>query len=113
MGTRYKAVLEAPEGDIDVYLLINHYDDTHEPAEIFVTVSKQGSTLQGMMDGWATMASIALQYGVPVQMIVDKFKGQSFPPYGNYTHPEVGTCTSLLDLIARLLEFDRTAQIRR
>lgn len=112
-GTRYRIVLESQEGDIDVYILINKFDDTGEAGEIFVNVSKQGSSLQGMLDGWAIMASLALQYGTPLEKIIEKFKGQSFPPAGTTTSPDVKECSSLLDLIARILEFDAAAQKRR
>lgn len=108
-GTRYRIVLESAEGDIDVYILINKFDDSGEPGEIFVNVSKQGSALQGMLDGWAIMASLALQYGVPLAKIIEKFKGQSFPPSGKTSHLEIKECSSLLDLIARILEFDASA----
>lgn len=111
-GTRYSILVESAEGDIPVYILINRYEDTGDAGEIFANVSKQGSTLQGMLDGWCIMASFALQYGVPLEKIVEKFKGQAFPPSGKTNHPDVKECLSLLDLIARILEFDAATQKR-
>lgn len=111
-GTRYHVVIYSEEGDLDVYILVNHYEDTREPAEIFVNVSKQGSSLQGMLDGWAIMASMALQYGVPLQNIIDKFAGQAFPPYGPTSFPGIQSCTSLLDLVVRVLDADAAAKKR-
>lgn len=113
VGRRYVATIEVEGGDIDVYVLINRYEDTGAIGEIFVNVSKQGSVLQGTLDGWAIMASMALQYGVPVEVIINKFKGQGFPPSGRVTRcAGVDECSSLLDLVVRILEIDATAQVR-
>lgn len=105
-GRRVKIEVYTNEGDVDLYLLMNFYEDTGSLGEIFVNVSKQGSTLQGMLDGWAIMVSVALQHGVPLYNIIDKFAGQSFPPAGPTSYKEVPSCTSLLDLIVRVLQVE-------
>src|SRR5690606_36829501 len=55
------------------YLHVGLYPDTHLPGEIFITMAKQGSTIGGLMDAFATAVSIGLQYGVPLETLVEKF----------------------------------------
>ena len=98
-------------GDIDLYVHMNKNADG-EVAEIFANIGLQGSTLQGMLDGWCILASIALQYGVPMQTIVDKFTGQQFPPAGSAISSGVTkTCKSLLDLLAQLLDRESSGAV--
>ena len=63
------------------YITVGMYEDG-TPGEIFVTMSKQGSTISGLMDSFATAISFALQYGVPLQFLVDKFSHMRFEPSG-------------------------------
>jgi len=86
------------------YLITGLYEDG-TPGETFVTMSKEGSTIGGLIGSWATLFSISLQYGVPLQDLVNKFKNQKFPPYGLvFGHPEIKTATSPVDYIAHYLE---------
>ena len=80
------------------YLTVGLYDDG-QPGEIFLRMAKEGSTVSGLMDTIATMTSIALQYGVPLKALVDKFSHTRFEPVGLHQQPrdpdrEVGRSTT-------------------
>ena len=98
-GITHKFTINTHEG----YLTVGLYDD-NAPGELFVRMSKEGSTLGGLMDAWATMVSIALQYGVPLPVITAKFKDTQFDPRGFTGNPEIKTVSSVLDYISRWLE---------
>ena len=87
----------------DGYLTVGLYEDGR-PGEIFVNVAKEGSTASGFMDAWATMVSVALQYGVPLSVIIGKSKGHRFEPSGFTTNKDIPTCTSLVDYIVTWLD---------
>ena len=91
-------------GDQEGYLTVGMYDDGR-PGEVFVKASKQGSTVNGLMDTIALLTSIALQYGVPLESISSKLKGTRFEPSGMTHNPELPTATSLVDYIFRYLEY--------
>jgi ribonucleoside-diphosphate reductase alpha chain len=74
------------------------------PGEIFVTISKEGSTIRGLMDSVAMLMSYSLQYGVSLRTLVDKFKGVHFEPAGLTSTPEIPSASSLVDYIFRWLE---------
>jgi len=71
--------------------------------EVFV-VARQGSTIGGFVDSLATVLSIALQYGIPLSVFAEKFRGVTFQPNGHSTHPDIGHATSLIDYLFRWLE---------
>jgi ribonucleoside-diphosphate reductase alpha chain len=73
------------------------------PGEIFIKMSKEGSTLSGVMDGLALTLSIGLQYGVPLKVLVDKLVNTRFEPSGITSNPNIRFATSVLDYIARWL----------
>jgi ribonucleoside-diphosphate reductase alpha chain len=85
------------------YLTVGVYDDGL-PGEIFITMSKEGSTVSGLMDSFATAVSLALQYGVPLQVLCNKFSHMRFEPSGWSVNPKIGYAKSLMDYIARWLE---------
>jgi ribonucleotide reductase alpha subunit len=90
-------------GGMDVYLHIGLFDDG-QPAELFVTVGKEGGTLRGLLDSLSTMVSIMLQYGVPLETIVDKLLHTNFEPAGPVQgDPRIKLSSSVLDYIARHL----------
>ncbi len=70
------------------YITVGMYEDG-TPGEIFVSMSKQGSTISGLMDSFATAISYALQYGVPLQFLVDKFAHMRFEPSGFTKNPQI------------------------
>ena len=71
---------------------------------MFVTISKEGSTIRGLMDSVAVLTSLALQYGVPLEDLARKFEGTRFEPYGFTNNPDLRQATSLVDYIFRWLE---------
>ncbi|GIW59085.1 MAG: vitamin B12-dependent ribonucleotide reductase [Patescibacteria group bacterium] len=101
--TRDAIIHKFTVGNIDGYLMVGKYE-TGAPGELFVVVSKEGSTIGGLMDCFATAISIGLQYGVPLQVFVEKFKYSKFEPMGFTDDPEIKTATSLVDYIFRWLE---------
>jgi len=82
------------------YLTVGMYDD-HTPGELFITMSKEGSTIGGLMDSLGTAISVALQYGVPVESLVTKFAHQRFEPMGMTTNRDIPFAKSLVDYIFR------------
>jgi ribonucleoside-diphosphate reductase alpha chain len=91
-------------GDQEGYITVGLYEDG-SPGEVFIKVSKQGSTVSGLMDTIALLTSISLQYGVPLDVLSSKLKGSRFEPSGMTDHPELRTATSLVDYIFRFLEY--------
>jgi ribonucleoside-diphosphate reductase alpha chain len=84
------------------YITVGMYEDG-TPGEIFLTMSKEGSTISGLMDSFATAISLALQYGVPLQTLVDKFSHSRFEPSGVTNNPDVRFAKSIMDYIFRWL----------
>jgi len=84
------------------YITVGMYPDG-TPGEIFITMSKEGSTLSGLMDAFATAISLALQYGVPLKVLVDKFSHMRFEPSGFTNNPEIPIAKSIIDYIFRWL----------
>jgi ribonucleoside-diphosphate reductase alpha chain len=89
-------------GGHDGYLTIGEYDDG-APGEIFVVMAKEGSTVSGLMDSVATLTSIALQYGVPADVLVNKFSHTRFEPSGMTTHADIRFAKSPVDYIFRYM----------
>jgi ribonucleoside-diphosphate reductase alpha chain len=85
------------------YLTVGVYEDGL-PGEIFITMSKQGSTISGLMDSFATAVSLALQYGVPLEVLCGKFTHVRFEPSGWSGTPKIGYAKSIVDYIFRWLE---------
>lgn len=85
------------------YLHIGLYPDTQMPGEIFITMAKQGSTISGLMDAFATAISIALQYGVPLEDLCNKFSHMRFEPSGFTNNRQIPIAKSMMDYIFRYL----------
>ena len=79
------------------------YDDGR-PGEVFIRISKEGSTISGMLDTVATLISIALQNGVPLQSLVDKFTGMKFEPKGFTENEDIPVADSIIDYIFKWLD---------
>jgi len=88
--------------DCKGFVTVGEYEDGR-PGEIFVRVSKQGSTLAGIMDAFAISLSHGLQYGVPLRAFVEAFTGMRFEPAGMTDDPELRIATSLIDYLFRRL----------
>ena len=84
------------------YLTVGMYADG-TPGEIFIVMAKEGSTLSGVMDCFATSCSLALQYGVPLLVLVDKFTHARFEPSGFTNNPQVPYAKSIMDYIFRYM----------
>ncbi len=84
------------------YITVGLYEDG-TPGEIFLTMAKEGSTISGLMDAFATAISLTLQYGVPLEALVEKFSHMRFEPAGYTKNPEIPIAKSLIDYIFRWL----------
>ncbi len=91
--------------DCEGYFTVGEYDDGR-PGEVFISVSKQGSTLSGIMDAFAVSISLGLQHGVPLSTYVKKYTNSRFEPSGMTEDPELRIATSLMDYIFRRIAVD-------
>ncbi len=90
-------------GGHEGYLNVGFYPDTMKPGETFITVAKEGSTFSGLLDTIATLISVALQSGVPLKVLVRKFKDMRFDPSGFTENPDIPTAKSIVDYVFRYL----------
>jgi len=100
--TRASRTFEFRVADCKGFVTVGQYEDGR-PGEIFVKVSKQGSTLAGIMDAFAIAISHGLQYGVPLRSYVEAFTGMRFEPAGMTDDPEIRIANSLMDYLFRRL----------
>ncbi|PID31191.1 ribonucleoside-diphosphate reductase, adenosylcobalamin-dependent [Candidatus Saccharibacteria bacterium] len=91
--------------DLEGFFTVGEYADG-APGELFISVSRQGSTLAGLMDSFAISVSHGLQYGVPLKSYVKTLRGTSFAPFGITDDPDIRTATSVTDYIVRRLALD-------
>jgi ribonucleoside-diphosphate reductase alpha chain len=89
-------------GGHEGYITVGMYDDG-VPGEIFITMAKEGSTISGLMDAFATAVSFNLQYGVPLKFLVDKFAHLRFEPSGWTGNQQIPYAKSIMDYIFRWL----------
>ena len=87
-------------GNHDGYIIVGLYEDG-TPGELFLNMSKEGSTLSGLMDCFAITFSLAIQYGVPLKALVDKLSYTHFEPSGMTGHPELRIAHSVIDYVVR------------
>jgi ribonucleoside-diphosphate reductase alpha chain len=97
-GMTHKFNVAGHEG----YVTVGLYEDG-QPGELFITMSKEGSTIGGLMDSLGTATSVALQYGVPISSLVTKFSHQRFEPAGMTENRDIPFAKSLVDYIFRWL----------
>ena len=100
--TRVSRTFEFRVADCKGFVTVGEYEDGR-PGEIFVRVSKQGSTLAGIMDAFAISISHGLQYGVPLRSFIEAFTGMRFEPAGMTDDPDIRFATSLMDYLFRRL----------
>jgi ribonucleoside-diphosphate reductase alpha chain len=84
------------------YITVGLYPDGR-PGELFITMAKEGSTIGGLMDCFGTAVSMSLQYGVPLEVYVNKFSHTRFEPWGYTKNPDIKIAKSLVDYIFRWL----------
>ncbi|TAL19239.1 vitamin B12-dependent ribonucleotide reductase [Patescibacteria group bacterium] len=89
-------------GSHEGYITVGLYDDG-APGELFIVMSKEGSSLSGLMDSFATSVSVGLQYGVPLRVLVNKFVHTRFEPSGYTQNPSIKIAKSIVDYIFRWL----------
>ena len=109
MAVRYKLPEERHSfthkfsiGGHEGYITVGMYDNG-SPGEIFVRMAKEGSVIAGLMDSFATAISLALQHGVPLPVLIEKFKGTRFEPSGFTGNQEIPLATSIMDYLFRWL----------
>jgi ribonucleoside-diphosphate reductase alpha chain len=90
-------------GGQEGYVTVGLYEDGL-PGELFIRMAKEGSTVSGLMDSFATAVSLALQYGVPLRVLCDKFSHTRFEPSGWSGNPKIGYAKSMMDYLFRWLE---------
>jgi ribonucleoside-diphosphate reductase alpha chain len=100
--SRASRTFEFRVADCKGFVTVGEYEDGR-PGEIFVRVSKQGSTLAGIMDAFAISVSHGLQYGVPLRSFVEAFTGMRFEPAGMTDDPDIRIANSLMDYLFRKL----------
>jgi len=85
------------------YLTIGLFENG-QPGEIFIKMSKAGSTLGGLVQAYCRAFSLALQFGLSVHEAVSRFKGMRFEPMGHTSNPEIPEALSIVDYVARYIE---------
>jgi ribonucleoside-diphosphate reductase alpha chain len=103
--TRRGRTFEFRVADCKGFATIGEYDDG-QPGEIFLTVSKQGSTMAGVMDAFAKSVSYGLQYGVPLRAFVEAFTNMRFEPAGMTDDPDIRFASSIMDYLFRRLAIE-------
>ncbi len=98
MSITHKFEIAGHEG----YITVGLFEDG-QPGELFIQMSKEGSTIGGLMDTVATLTSMALQYGVPLESLVKKFAYQRFEPSGFTKNPDIRNASSITDYVFRWL----------
>lgn len=95
-------------GSHEGYFTVGFYPDSGKIAEIFINISKEGSTISGLLDALATAVSIALQSGVPIEVFVEKYSYTKFEPsgYTNSEHEKLKYANSIIDHIFRTIEIE-------
>jgi len=93
------------------YLTVGLFEDG-SAGEIFIKMSKEGSTLSGLIQGFCRAFSLALQFGLPLRDAADRFRGMRFEPMGMTNNPDIPECSSILDYVARYLELNFTEHER-
>ncbi|MDB4775924.1 hypothetical protein OAG62_02245, partial [bacterium] len=74
------------------------------PGEVFIKMSKEGSTLSGLIQGFCRAFSLALQHGLSPADAVERFRGMRFEPMGPTSNPEIPEASSILDYVARYID---------
>jgi ribonucleoside-diphosphate reductase alpha chain len=101
--TRHSVTHKFAIGSYEGYLTVGHFPDGR-PGEIFIKMSKEGSTLSGLIQGFCRAFSLSLQHGLSLHDAADRFRGMRFEPMGATTNPDIPECSSILDYVARYLE---------
>ncbi len=87
------------------YLTVGLHDDG-QPGEIFIKMAKEGSTMSGLVQAFCRAFSLALQFGLPLEEAIARFKGMRFEPMGHTSNPDIPEVLSIIDYVARYLELN-------
>lgn len=90
-------------GGHEGYLTVGLFEDG-KPGEIFIKMSKEGSTMSGMCQAFCRAFSLSIQYGLSIDEAVARFKGMRFEPMGPTANPTIPEASSIVDYVARYLE---------
>ena len=101
----HKFAISGHEGYLTIGLFQNG-----QPGEIFIKMSKEGSTLSGLIQGFCRAFSLALQHGLSAHDAVERFRGMRFEPMGPTSNPEIPEASSILDYVARYIECEFVKQ---
>ena len=101
--TRDAVVHRFSVGETEGYVIVGLYPDGR-PGEVFLIISKEGSTLSGVMDSFAILLSLALQSGIPLEVLVRKFRHTRFEPAGFTGSKEIPMASSIIDYVFRWLQ---------
>lgn len=110
-ATRRSLTHKFSVGGHEGYITVGLYDDG-KPGELFITMAKEGSTIGGLMDTIGTLTSMSLQYGVPLDAIVNKFTHMRFEPSGWTGNPDIPNAKSVVDYIFRWMGMEFIAGYR-
>jgi ribonucleoside-diphosphate reductase alpha chain len=102
-GERMSVTHKFSVADHEGYLTVGLYP-SGDPGEIFIKMAKEGSTVSGLMDSFSCAISIALQHGVPLRLLCEKFAHTRFDPSGWSSNPDIGFSKSIMDYIFRWLQ---------
>jgi len=106
--TRRGLTLKDHCGNMEYFTTVNFFDNG-QPAELFVRIAKEGSTVAGLIEALAITASIALQYGTPWQILYDKYLGQIFEPRDDKTSSLVDAISKTIDRAVKIWNSSATA----
>ena len=101
-STRKSVTHKFAIGGHEGYLTIGLFADGR-PGELFIKMSKEGSTLSGLIQGFCRAFSLTLQHGLPAADAAERFRGMRFEPMGVTSNPEIPEALSILDYVARYL----------
>jgi hypothetical protein len=87
------------------YLTVGLFEDGL-PGEIFIKMSKEGSTLSGLIQGFCRAFSLAIQFGLPLTDAIERFRNMRFDPLGITSNPDIPQATSILDYVAQYLDLE-------
>ncbi|MEM1167071.1 MAG: hypothetical protein AAGI30_12365 [Planctomycetota bacterium] len=104
-STRESITHKFAVGGHEGYLTIGLHEDG-APGEIFLKMSKEGSTLSGMCQAFCRAFSLSLQYGLPLREATARFRGMRFDPMGQTSNPDIPEASSIVDYIALFLEHE-------
>lgn len=104
-ATRASLTHKFSVGGHEGYLTVGLHEDGR-PGELFLKISKEGSTVSGLCQAFCRAFSLAMQYGLPVEDAVERFKGMRFEPQGMTSNGDIPEASSIVDYIARFLEFE-------